>query len=110
MGSRGTWRNLVFNPTLWAAGAPSAGSAENTGDGTLSQEAAPAVFPLLNQIVKIPVKAFAGRSDTTAGFTGAQATQAQLQKLGDTVSSLTIYDGADHRAYWSRDHHSGGQG
>jgi len=98
MGSRGTWRNLVFNPQLWAAGAPSAGSAEQAGDGTLQQQAAPPVFPLLNKVVDIPIKAFAGKADTTAGFQGSEATQAQMEKLGGH-STLTEFAGATHRAY-----------
>jgi hypothetical protein len=73
----------------------SAGAAERDGDGTLSQQKADATFPLLKNIVNMPVWQFAGSSDTTAGTESPKATQEQLVKLGSTVSKLSI-ESTDH--------------
>lgn len=98
MGARGTWRSLVFHPEIWAAGAPSAGAAENTGASTLSQEYALATFPSLNKVLNIPIRQFDGLSDTTAGFKDPQSTQAEIVKLGGKLSTLTEMSGKDHSA------------
>jgi len=98
MGARGTWRQLVTNPSTWAAGAPSAGYAEAAGSQYIEQEPAPATFGLLKNAVGIPVRAFAGSADTTNPATLAEKTQNQLVRLGDKKSSLTVYPGATHGA------------
>jgi len=95
MGSRGTFRFATAHPEILAAIAPSAGGAENQGDSTLSQQAAPAVFPLLNKIVNIPMRQFAGSSDTTAGTESPKATEAKLQSLGAKDATLDIMN-TDH--------------
>jgi len=96
MGGRGTWRQLVFHPEIWAAGAPSDGSAEDVGAGTLQQEAAPATFPLLKNVLDIPIKAFAGKADETAGYADSERTQNQIVSLGGKLSTLTEFEGATH--------------
>jgi len=96
MGSRGCWRNSVAHPEIFAAIAPSAGGSENSGDGTLTQQTkVDSTFDLLKNIVDIPVRQFAGSSDTTAGTDSPKRTQAELEKLGSKVAKLEILN-TDH--------------
>jgi len=95
MGSRGCWRFGTAHPDVVAAMACSAGGAEKAGDGTLTQEPAPPVFPLLKNIISIPSRQFAGSSDTTAGTESPKATENQLQSLGAKNANLDIMN-TDH--------------
>lgn len=95
MGARGCWRYSVNRPTKLASTMSSAGAAERAGDGTLSQEKADPTFPLLKNIVNLPVWQFAGSSDSTAGTESPKATEAELEKLGSTIAKLSI-ENTDH--------------
>jgi len=95
MGARGCWRYATALPNVLSSTMSSAGAAERSGDGTLSQQKADATFPLLKNIVNMPVWQFAGSSDSTAGTESPKATQEQLVKLGSTVSKLSI-ESTDH--------------
>lgn len=95
MGARGCWRYATARPNVLASTMSSAGAAERPGDGTLSQQKADATFPMLKNIVNMPVWQFAGSSDNTAGTDSPKATQEELVKLGSTLSKLTI-EGTDH--------------
>lgn len=98
MGARGTWRNLIFNGDLFSAGIPVAGGAEAAGSHYLQLQPATPTFPLLKNVVGVPIKAFAGSADQTHPAAEMEKTQSQLEKLGDHSSSLTVYSGADHSA------------
>jgi len=89
MGSRGCWRYATNRPGVLASSAPSAGAAESSGDGTLSQQAAPPTFNLLNLITDLPIRQFDGQYDTTAGTESPKKTQEKLQSLGASAASLT---------------------
>lgn len=87
-----TWKQI------WAAGAPSAGAAEDSSADTLQQEAAPQTFNKLQAEVNIPVWSFAGANDDTAGVDGSEQTEAEVKKLGGSEYKLTVIEGADHSA------------
>ena len=93
--SRGSWRFATAHPEIVAAVAPSAGGAEYSGDGTLSQEKADPVADKLKNIVDLPIRQFAGKNDNTAGTDGPKKTQADLEKMGAKDSTLEIMD-TDH--------------
>ncbi|KAK9900771.1 alpha/beta-hydrolase [Cystobasidium minutum MCA 4210] len=95
MGGRGTWRNAVARPNLYASLSPSAGAAEKKGDSTLNQQKADPVFEKLDLIKDIPIMQFAGTSDTTASGNPPKSTDSQLKKLGARLSSLVMKN-TDH--------------
>lgn len=127
MGARGTHRSLTFHPEvscffshvcpsaknnagltrrwhlqIWAAGAPSAGAAEDSNADTLQQEAAPQTFNKLKAEVSIPVWSFAGQNDNTAGVDGSESTEEEVESLGGNEYKLTVVPGADHPAMNSK--------
>ena len=79
----------------FASFAPSAGAAEASGDGTLSQQKADSVFDKLSAMAGKPIWQFDGAWDTTAGTESPKRTQSKLQSLGDKNSKLTTIQ-CDH--------------
>lgn len=98
-------RSLVASGLLhtqsFASFAPSAGAAEASGDGTLSQQKASSVFDQLSKMAGKPIWQFDGAWDTTAGTESPKRTQAELKKLGDSNAKLTTIQ-CDHSGLSTR--------
>lgn len=75
--------------------APSAGAAEESGTGTLSQQRAPATFDKLNELSNMAVWAFAGKYDSTAGTDGTKKEEQAIQNTGNKNVKMTVLD-TDH--------------
>lgn len=98
MGSRGVWRELIYNHDLYAAGVADAGAAEKPGGQYVTADpSAGPDFGLLGTMLDVPVWMFAGGQDPTALEADIQSTQDEIVRLGGTKSQLTILPNANHR-------------